>query len=175
MKNLICLFFLAITMLSLQSCDDKQAENYDTDVRNGDAVSFIDDATNGGLDVIKASGLAITNSNNQRVIGFAIMVIDDRTKAGDQLKHIAAGKGIIQKDTVNHPHQQVINDLSKKSGSAFDKAYIQMMVTDYEQDVKLFAGAARKEDAEISSFAAKKLTTIQMHLDSAYAILRSLK
>jgi len=176
MKNLICLFFGVITVLFIYACQDKHGKNYNTTAQVDTAgVSFINNGIEGGLTEIKASGLAITNSNNQRVIGLAKIMIDDHTKAWDELKQIASDKQVNEKDTINAAHQQMINDLSKKSESAFDKAYLQMMVTDHQGAIKLFTGAAQNADPDIKNFAAKTLPIIKMHLDSANAILISLK
>ena len=176
MKNLICLFFGVISVFFIYACQDKHGKNYNT-IAQVDAagVSFINNGIEGGLTEIKASGLAITNSNNQRVIGLAKMMIDDHTKVEGDLKQIATGKQVNEKDTINAAHQQMINDLSKKSGAAFDKAYLQMMITDHEDAIKLFTGATQNADADIKNFAAKTLPTIKMHLDSANVILTSLK
>jgi len=176
MKNLICLFFGVITVFFIYACQDKHGKNYNTTAQVDTAgVSFINNGIEGGLTEIKASGLAITNSNNQRIIGLAKMMIDDHSKAGDDLKQIASDKKVNEKDTINAVHQQMINDLSKKSGAVFDKAYLQMMVKDHEGAIKLFTGAAQNADPDIKNFAAKTLPIIKMHLDSANAILTSLK
>jgi len=176
MKNLICLFFGVITVLFIYACQDKPGKNYNTTAQvDTTAVSFINNGIEGGLTEIKASGLAITNSNNQRVIGLAKMMIDDHTKAEDDLKQLASDKKVDEKDTINAVHQQMINDLSKKSGATFDKAYLQMMVTDHEGAIKLFTGATQNADPDIKNFAAKTLPIIKMHLDSANAVLTSLK
>ena len=174
MKNLIYLPLGIIILLSAQSCQDKRAKNYNKQL-DQDGVVFIKTGIEGGLTEIKASGLAITNSNNQRVIGLAKMMIDDHSKAGDELKKIEADKKVDEKDTINTDHQQIIAELSKKSGAAFDKAYMQMMVSDHIAAVKLFTDGSHNMDTEISKFASVTLPTIQMHLDSANAVLTSLK
>ena len=175
MKNLICLALMTMTLFFAEACQDKHAKNYNNSDIDTTGALFIKTGIEGGLTEIKASGLAITNSNNQRVIGFAKMMIDDHTKAGDELKKIEGDKKVDTTDTINAEHQQVLNDLSKKSGAAFDKAYIQMMVADHTGAVKLFTDASHNTDSEISKFASETLPTIQMHLDSANAILTSLR
>jgi putative membrane protein len=174
MRNLTYLLFMVIILLSvLQACNERRPKNYNN--ADADAISFIHNGIKTGLAEIKASGLAITNSSNQRVIGLAIMIIDDQTKATEQLKLVAVNKKINEKDTIDVNRQQAINDLSKKSATVFDKAYIQMMVDDHEQSVKLFTSAAQNDDIEVKNFATRALTTMQMHLDSANAILSALK
>ena len=174
MRNLICLATGMIFLLFIQACQDKRAKNYNPNVdQNG--IVFIKNGIESGLTEVKASGLAITNSNNQKVITLAKMLINDHTNAGDTLKKIEDDKRVIEKDTINTEHLQMISDLSKKSGAAFDKAYLQMMVTDHEDAVKLFTTASENPDKEISKFASKTLPTIKMHLDSVNAILAKLK
>ena len=176
MKNLTCLFFGVITMLLIQACMDKHGKNYNTSVSlDTAAVAFINNGLEGGAAEIKASGLVITKSSNQRVINFAKMMLEDHTKAGDELKKLAGDKHVTVKDTIYGPHQQAITELSAKSGNAFNKAYMQLMLSDHQQAVKLFTNASQNSDPDIKNFATTTLPTIQMHLDSANAILTTLK
>jgi putative membrane protein len=158
----------------IQACQERAGKNYNT-VSDENGTVFIKNGIEGGLTEIKASGLAITNSNNQRVIALAKMMINDHSAARDTLKKIEMDKKVDEKDTINAAHLQMIDDLSKKSGEAFDKSYLQMMVADHEDAVKLFNNASQNRDKEISKFAASTLPIIQMHLDSANAILSSVK
>ena len=102
-------------------------------------------------------------------------MLEDHTKAGEELKKLAGDKQVNVKDTIYAPHQQAIGDLSQKSGKEFNKAYMQLMLSDHQQAVKLFTNASKNADPDIKNFAAKTLPTIQMHLDSANAILTTLK
>ncbi|MDP9079376.1 MAG: DUF4142 domain-containing protein [Bacteroidota bacterium] len=173
MKNLIYLLTGLIFLLFTEACQDKKGRNYNQ--QQQDEIVFVKSGIEGGLTEVKASGLAITNSNNQKVIGLAKMIIDDHTNAGDELKKLEADKKIAENDTIGSAHQQMINDLSKKSGAAFDKAYLQMMIADHEQAVKLFTTASASSDNAIKKVASENLPTIKMHLDSANAISTTLK
>jgi putative membrane protein len=175
MKNLIYLLTGMIFLLFVQACGDKKGKNYNQALDDQDGIVFIKSGIEGGLTEIKASGLAITNSNNHQVIGLAKMVIDDHTKTGDDLKQLEIEKKISEKDTISSAHQQMINDLSKKSGKTFDKAYLQMMVNDHEQAVKLFTNATHNSDSKIRKIASIGLPAIKMHLDSANAICIAIK
>ncbi len=176
MKNLTYLYFGVIIMLLIQACTDKHGKNYNTTgALDTTAVAFINNGLEGGLTEIKASGLVITKSSNQRVINFAKMMLEDHTKAGDELKKLAGDKQISVRDTINGPHQQAISSLSQKSGQDFNKAYMQLMLSDHQQAVKLFTNASKNSDPDIKNFASTTLPTIQMHLDSANAILTTLK
>jgi putative membrane protein len=53
-------------------------------------------------------------------------------------------------------------------GPAFDRAYIQEMVKDHEEDVKLFRTEAQQgKDPELKRLAATTLPTLEAHLRMA--------
>ena len=175
MKNLIYLLSGMIILFCVQACQDKKGKNYNEGQGEKEGITFIKNGIEDGLTETKASGLAITNSNNQKVIGLAKMIIDDHAKIGEELLKLKADKKITEMDTINNLHQQMIKDLSKKSGASFDKAYLQMVVVDHEQAVKLFTDATTNNDGKIKKIAAQNLPTVKMHLDSANAICITLK
>jgi putative membrane protein len=62
------------------------------------------------------------------------------------------------------------DDMKHKTGSDFDKTYINMMVMGHEEVLKAFQKEANEgKDADISSFATRTIPTIQKHLDAAKA------
>jgi putative membrane protein len=176
MKNLLFLLLGLIILFFGMACQNEHGKNYDDATKvDQDGLSLIKNGLEGGMAEIKASGLAITNSSNQRVISFAKMMIEDHTKADSILKTMKTDKLVEEKDTISIDHQKMISSLSKQSGPEFDKAYMQMMVTDHQGAVQLFTDGSKNTDGKISDFATKTLPTIKMHLDSATAILASLK
>jgi putative membrane protein len=176
MKNLIYLALGVISLLLVQACHEKKSKNYNQEPQvDQQGLNFIRDANEGGLAEIKASGLAITKTSNQRVVAFAKMMISDHTQAANELQKIEVDKHVTEKDTINGDHQKNISDLTPKSGRAFDKAYMQMMVSDHEKAASLFSSSTTNGDVDIQNFAKKTLPTILMHLDSAKAIFASLK
>jgi putative membrane protein len=174
MKNLIYLAGL-ILLFCTQACQDKKGKNYNQAQDDQDGVLFIKNGIEGGLMEIKASGMVITKSNNQKVIGLAKMIIDDHTQFQDDLKKLETDKKITETDTISRAHQFQLKDLEQKKGTEFDKAYLQMIVIDHEDAVKLFTNATTNSDSKIRKVAAQNLPTIKMHLDSANAICISLK
>lgn len=176
MKKLLYALSCAAISTLIASCAYKQATNYNNETNaDQEGLAFIQNGLEGGLTEIKASGLAITNSSNPRVLSLAKMMINDHTNAGNQLEKIKADKDVMAEDRINTPHMEMIHALSEKKGADFDKAYVQMMVDDHENAVELFAAATRNNSPEIEDFAKKTLPTIQMHLDSSKAVLASLK
>jgi len=172
MNKLIYLLSGVAVSLSVLACSNGIGSNSNVDQNT---VLFVKNGIEGGLTEIKASGLAITNSNNQKVIAFAKMLIDDHTKTNDDLKKLESDKKIDGTDTISSAHNLVLNSLSKKSGTAFDKIYLQIMVADHEQAIKLFTTATSDTDPDIAKFATATLPALKMHLDSANAICITLK
>jgi putative membrane protein len=175
MKNLIYLATGVMLLLFTQACQDKKGRNFNQAQDDRDGILFIKNGIEGGLTEIKASGMAITNSNNQKVIGLAKMMIEDHTRMGEDIKQLETDKKITETDSISSGHRQMLNELSKKSGSAFDKAYLQMMVNDHEQALKLFTTASGNSDSKIRKVAAQNLPAIKMHLDSANTICIALR
>jgi predicted outer membrane protein len=65
-------------------------------------------------------------------------------------------------------HQQHIDHLRSLSGDEFDRAFGKHMVQDHQKAVAKFTKASESlEDAELKSFAAKTLPTLQQHLTAA--------
>jgi putative membrane protein len=84
-------------------------------------------------------------------------------------------RNIVTKDSIDAGRQQMLSDLGKLSGTAFDKAYINMMIANHQASLQVFSQAANSTDDAISKLAAAAIPQIQMHLDSAQAVLTSLK
>jgi len=132
---------------------------------------FMVKAANGGMMEVQAGQDAQNRATNQRVKDFAAMMVRDHSKANDELKSLARQKNVTLPDSVGGDHKDHMNDLMKKKGSDFDKAYMKQMVDDHQHDVDMFKDAANNsKDADVKAWAAKTLPTLQMHLDSAKAI-----
>jgi len=124
---------------------------------------------------VELGKLALEKAKNQRVKDFGSMMVRDHSKAGDELKGLAASKNVTLPAGVSEDQQKHMDDLSKKSGSDFDKAYMKMMVDGHKEVADNFDKASKKAtDADVKAWAAKTLPTIRMHLDSAQAINKKL-
>lgn len=177
MKKLIYPVLGLAIALSVQSCMDNYKAKYlneKTLVDDG-GTTLIKNGLEGGLTEIKASSLAATHSQNQEVISFAKMMIADHADVDSTLRWLEDDKMITEKDTISGEHQELIDSLATKTGPAFDKAYMTMMVNDHKEAEELFAGQVDNKNETIQNFARKTLPTIQMHLDKAKELAGSLK
>jgi putative membrane protein len=132
---------------------------------------FIADAATGGLMEVELGNLALQKGKSQQVKDFGKMMVDDHTKANNNLKDIASKKNIDVPASITDNQRKDIDKLSKKSGADFDKAYVSMMVEDHKKDIDAFKKAAGDVgDNDIKNFATSTLPTLQKHLDAIQSI-----
>jgi putative membrane protein len=129
------------------------------------------EAANGGMTEVELGKLAQQRATTDRLKNFGEMMVSDHGKAGDKLKQIATTKNIILPAKLSDKSQKNLDDLNKKLGKDFDKAYINMMIDDHKKDIDKFKkGSIDLKDSDLKNFASETLPVIQMHLDSIQAI-----
>jgi len=130
--------------------------------------TFATKAAEGGLAEVQLGNLAKEHASSQEVKNFAQQMIDDHTKANDELKKTASSKSISLPTSMNSKDQAIYDRLAKLNGAAFDKAYMRDMVSDHRADVAEFQREAdHGTDSDLKAFAAKTLHTLQEHLKKA--------
>lgn len=141
-----------------------------------DDAKFAVAAANGGMTEIALSKIAQTSAVNSKIKDFAGMMVMDHSKAGAELADIAKTKNITLPDSVSDDSKKAIDDLSKKTGSDFEKAYVNKMIADHKATVSLFEDAAKNlKDSTLKAFVVKTLPTIKGHLTAINAIHDSMK
>jgi putative membrane protein len=133
--------------------------------------TFMIKAARGGMAEVELGKLAVDKAASDEVKKFGRRMVDDHSKAGDELKTLAQNKHITLPTTVG-PEDQALHDrLAKLSGAAFDRAYMQAMVTDHRQDVNEFRVEAKSgKDGDVKGWAAKTLPTLEEHLKLAQKV-----
>lgn len=132
-------------------------------------VSFMKDAARAGMAEVESSKLAAQKATDPAIKSFAQKMVDDHTKAGDELKALAQSKGVELPGDVSMMQKGKLKMLSSADGAKFDKRYADSMgVKAHEDTVKLFQKAANgAKDPDVKAFAAKTLPTLQEHLKLA--------
>jgi putative membrane protein len=135
---------------------------------------FMDKAAQGGMAEVELGQLAEQNGQSENVKAFGKRMVDDHSKANDQLKQLAAQKGVSLPSSLDAKDQAVKDKLSKLQGAAFDKAYMKDMVADHKQDVAEFKHESMAaHDPELKSWAGQTLPTLESHLQEAEKIAPS--
>jgi putative membrane protein len=132
---------------------------------------FMDKAAQGGMAEVELGQLAQQNGQSQEVKDFGKRMVDDHTKANDQLKQLAQQKGVALPTSLDAQDQATKDRLSKLQGAAFDKAYMKDMVTDHKKDVAEFKHeSTAAHDPELKNWAGQTLPTLESHLQEAEKI-----
>lgn len=134
-------------------------------------AKFMKEAAGGGMAEVQLGKLAQEKSSSDQVKQFGQRMVDDHSKANQQLEQMAQQKNVRLPKQPGAREQAEKSRLEKLSGDEFDKAYMSHMVADHKKDVAEFqkeSSAAR--DPEIKSFASQTLPTLQEHLKQAQSI-----
>jgi putative membrane protein len=132
---------------------------------------FVNEAAAGGMAEVELGQLATEKASSPDVKQFGQRMVNDHSKANDQLKRIAADEGVRLPAKLSAKDQATKNRLSKLSGDAFDKAYMADMVKDHKTDVAAFRNESKTgEDPQVKSFAADTLPTLEDHLKNAQKV-----
>ena len=100
--------------------------------------AFVKEAAVGGMAEVELGNLAKQNAASADVKQFGDRMVTDHGKANDELKQWASQKNVTLPTELDAKHKATRDRLAKLNGAAFDKAYMQDMVTDHKQDVAKF-------------------------------------
>lgn len=141
---------------------------------NDDVADFAVEAANGSMMEVQLGEYASKNATDKSVKDFGAMLVKDHSEANDKLKSIASSKNIALPASVGQDMTDKMNDMMKKTGKDFDKAYMNAMVDDHKNDIDKYQKAADNlNDSEVKNFAAATLPTLKKHLNDAEAIVKS--
>ena len=129
---------------------------------------FVMDVAHAGMAEVELGRMATEKASKDDVKKFGQRMVDDHTKANDQLKQIATSKGVNLPTELDRSTQREMDRLNKLSGAEFDREYMKHMVSDHKKDVSEFKSEAnRAKDPSVKQFAATTLPTLQQHLELA--------
>ncbi len=134
-------------------------------------ATFIKKAAGGGMAEVELGRLATEKASNPDVKQFGQRMVDDHSKANDQLKQVAAEKHVTLPTSISAKDKATKAKLEALSGDQFDRAYMEDMVKDHKQDVAEFQKASKSaSDPQIKDWASQTLPTLQDHLKEAQRI-----
>ncbi len=132
---------------------------------------FVREAAQGGMAEVELGKLATEKASSPEVKKFGQRMVDDHSKANEQLKEVASSQGITLPSKLSAKDEMTKERLSKLSGEQFDKAYMSDMVKDHTQDVSDFQQEANSaRDPAVKEFAEKTLPVLKSHLREARQI-----
>lgn len=142
----------------------------------GADAKFAVAATAGGLAEVDLGQLAEDHGATMQVRDFGAMMVKDHSAANDELKYIAESKHIAIPASIDNDTKKLKAGLLAKKGHDFDKAYVDAMVKDHEDDIKEFEEAANVvKSTELNMFIKRTMPILKMHLDVIKKIQAGMK
>ncbi len=160
------------------STESKNPNNPENENRSSlvspDEEQFLKHAAESGLAEVELGKLAQEKGGEAAMKQFGQRMVQDHTKANNDLKTLAESKHVQVPDTLNSQDQQMKDDLSKLAGKQFDQRYAQAMVQDHQQAVSDFEKESNSaQDQDVKKFAASTLPILREHLQSAHQLQKN--
>jgi putative membrane protein len=164
----IILLFLIAFGRSVHAQDAKKMDKRDMQALSRMAQADMAEIATGKLAAQKAS--------SDEVKKYGQHMVDEHSKMLDEGKQVAQSKGVKPPAGPDKKHQSAMKKLQGLSGAGFDRQYMDQMVKDHQQVLKLAQREAKDgKDPEVKALAEKGAPHIQQHLDEAKKIQASLK
>jgi putative membrane protein len=147
-----------------------------------DSQQFVQKAAIDNMAEIQLGQLASKRAESPDVKRFAQQMVDDHTRALDELTTAASRGGVQVARDLDEKHRDIHQRLSTLQGKEFDREYIKSMVEAHESAVEMLDGRSgilnrgtdaapisgtSKLDNEVNQWAAKTLPTVRTHLEKA--------
>ncbi len=151
---------VALGAVALRSEGSRSSEDNESD------LNFWYEATQVGKAEVNIAQLALKNGLSSFTKDFAQKMIDDHTKANDELNKLAGKHQMMMPMHIAPKFSAAYSNLSKLTGAKFDAAYYKAAVKDHKDAIKLFKGEiAKGKDHDLVTYCKKYLPIIQSHLD----------
>lgn len=130
---------------------------------------FLENAAQSGLAEVEGSRIALESDASPLVRGFAEKMIEDHTRANEELMKLAERKGFTLPDEPSVAQRAELLALRALSGEPFNRAYAARIgEAAHEDAVELFRRATTEtQDPEIRAYAEKMLPKLEEHLKMA--------
>lgn len=137
-----------------------------------DADGYVQQTTISDLFEISAAQAALEKASSDEVRSFARMMIDDHTKAGEQLAEAAKGQNISLPAGVDARHDQLLQDLASATEQDFDRLYMRTQVEAHTAALKLQQDySSFGANPALKAIATQLVPVIKRHLDQAQTVL----
>lgn len=174
----IILSLLLLTGAMAANGAEQQASSSEQDLSSSDR-KFVQMAADMDAREVQFSERAKEKSKNEQIREFASLMIQDHGQTNRELLKLAERFHESGGPPYKHEESSVkkaVAELAALQGAEFDRRYMEAMLKDHQESVRLFERQAKNgEDPELKALAAKTLPQLQAHLQKAQQIAASLK
>ncbi|MGX5819687.1 DUF4142 domain-containing protein [Chitinophaga lutea] len=155
------------TGMTQEMAQDLNKDKYQSDsVRN--ATDDISKAAEDGLYEVKLMNDGQSRASSASIKSMAKHMQAAHEKLNKELMDLAAKKAITLPTALEDAKVKDINNIMEKSGTDFDKAFINETIDKHEKAIKLFEDIANNAtDTDIKAFFTKALPELREHLAMA--------
>lgn len=139
-------------------------------------LKFAKAAAEGGMMEVQLGETAQRNGYTPEIKTCGRRMVEDHSKANDELKDLAKRKGIDLPTSLDEKKKKKCDDLYKLTGKTFDKAYAKFMIKDHKADIAELKKEAKKgSDPDLKAWAADKIPAFESHLQMWEAAYKAAK
>jgi putative membrane protein len=160
MKSLFAVLATLLGLIVTVSAQQKMAQ---PNLPTGKA--FVTHAAQINLTEIELGKLAEQKGHNQAVRDFGARMVEDHTKAEDNLKPLAKQEGVTLPKQAGAAAATLKDQLAAESGAQFDQTYIEHMLAGHKQAIASFENEIEHgQNSAIKAYAENCLPVIQDHV-----------
>jgi len=125
---------------------------------------FIQAASQGNLAEVQTGKLALQKSHDAGVKQVAQHLINDHTKAQQQLATLARSLNVTVPSSPNSEQKAIYQKWSKLSGTAFDNSYLHGELQDHVKTINLFQKEIKAgSNSSVKAYAQQTLPALASH------------
>lgn len=148
--------------------DERRADDRRDDDKKFNDTHFVDHAYTSGQNEVLLNRMALQRTQNEDVRKFSEKMIEDHSKANQDLTLIVSEQRIAVPDKPLPEQETDLRHISSNEVKDFDKEFMDHMVKSHEKAVKLFEqGSKELKNEKLKEFATKTLPTLKEHLKMA--------
>lgn len=127
------------------------------------------------LSEIEAARIAQGKTQNEQVKNFARQMIDDHTKALDDVKQVAQAKGVTLPTELSFANKRMADRMAAQTGDAFDRAYLERAgVRDHKKTHDMLSKAqTRAKDPDVKALVARTLPVVDQHMTAVQELTKN--
>jgi len=148
-----------------------KAGDKDSKLSRGDR-NILENMAYSNISEIAMGKMALEKSKDEKVKQYAQKMVDDHTKAQEEVRKVADAKGVKLPDEPDAKHKTAAKAMEKLSAEEFDRKYMaQGGLADHKKTHKQLESAQSKaKDPDVKKLAAAMLPTVSTHLKEAQSM-----
>ena len=135
--------------------------------------AFLKKAIEGNLAEVQMGKLAQQKGQDDDVKELGKDLVEDHGAANEKAMELAKEAGMTPPSEPSAEHKKAHDELSKLSGAAFDRQFVQVMIREHKQDIQAYPAAA-EGDGPVADYAEETLPKLREHLEDAEELAKEM-